>query len=138
MNKLNINGSVPLGHATDHFRSLRYSILPFFSPLGAGPSPPLYRISHNTDMDPETANQAIKLSPKNGANADIVDSMSKVSLDDGHPETLDKRTMGQPTRRLVIYPRPQILRLSKSPLVKPPVNMPALKDWFGYGFHLIY
>lgn len=100
--------------------------------------PPLYRISHNTDMDPETANQAIKLSPKNGANADIVDSMSKVSLDDGHPETLDKRTMGQPTRRLVIYPRPQILRLSKSPLVKPPVNMPALKDWFGYGFHLIY
>ena len=34
----------------------------------------------------------------------------------------------QPMR---VYTRTQLLLLSRSPLVKPPANMPELKDWFG-------
>jgi hypothetical protein len=92
---------------------------------------------YNTDMDPEIENQPTKSSPKNGAN-DLVGSMSKFSLNDEHDEndlTLNKGNTEQPARLLVIYPRPQMLKLSKSPLVKLPGGMPTLKDWFGYGFH---
>ncbi|KAJ3923027.1 hypothetical protein F5877DRAFT_32456 [Lentinula edodes] len=37
----------------------------------------------------------------------------------------------QPSPSLRIYSRPQILALSKSPLVCVPPNMPELRDWFG-------
>jgi hypothetical protein len=96
-------------------------------------SPALYHLFYNNDMDPEAPKQPTKSSPKNGP-SDLVDSMSKINLDDENEEgdhTLHKRNIEQPARRLVIYPRPQTLKLSKSPLVKPPDNMPALKDWFG-------
>ncbi|KAJ7071543.1 hypothetical protein C8F01DRAFT_439119 [Mycena amicta] len=36
-----------------------------------------------------------------------------------------------PCRPLLIYTRPQLLRLQSSPLVKPPTAMPELKHWFG-------
>jgi hypothetical protein len=83
-------------------------------------------------MDSETAIQPTKSSPNNGPDG-LSDSISKINLD-GNGEgddTLPKQTIEQPTRRLVIYQRPQTLKLSKSPLVKPPEGMPALKDWFG-------
>ena len=38
----------------------------------------------------------------------------------------------QPSPSLRIYSRPQILALSKSPLVCVPPNMPELRDWFGF------
>lgn len=41
-----------------------------------------------------------------------------------------------PPRSLRIYPRPQLLALSKSPLICVPPNMPELKEWFGFvSFH---
>ena len=90
-------------------------------------------------MDPETTNKPTTSPSNTGAN-DLACSMSNVNLDDKHGESdhsPDKRKAEQPTRRLIIYPRQQTLKLSKSPLVKPPEGMPALKDWFGYGFRLI-
>lgn len=38
----------------------------------------------------------------------------------------------QLTRERHVYSPSQLLRLAKSPLVKPPDGMPPLKDWFGY------
>ena len=38
----------------------------------------------------------------------------------------------RPSRPLHVYKRPELLFLSKSPLVEPPDGMPPLKDWFGY------
>ena len=114
---------------------------PFFSCWRWLKSPALYRLFHNTDMDPEAENRPTKPSPKNGANTDIVDRMCRVNLDDEDQElhdTVDRQDTEQPGRRLVVYPRPHMLRLSKSPLVKPPEGMPSLKDWFGYGFHNMY
>lgn len=32
---------------------------------------------------------------------------------------------------VIVYTRPQLVHLSKSPLVAPPQGMPDLKDWFG-------
>ena len=39
---------------------------------------------------------------------------------------------GQSTRPLHVYKRPELLYLSKSPLVKSPDGLPPLKEWFGY------
>ena len=36
-----------------------------------------------------------------------------------------------PSQPMRVYTRTQLLLLSRSPLVKPPANMPELKDWFG-------
>jgi hypothetical protein len=84
-------------------------------------------------MDLETKNQSTKSSPQNRTN-DLVDSVAIVKLSDDQEESddiPDKRNIEQLARRLVIYLRPQMLKLSKSPLVKPPDGMPTLKDWFG-------
>ena len=37
-------------------------------------------------------------------------------------------------RPFVMYSRPELLFLHKSPLVQLPNGMPALKDWFGFVF----
>jgi hypothetical protein len=130
--------SVLLDNATNQFWCLRCSNLPFFSLFSAGSSPlPSIAQSTMADMDPESADQPQKSLQNNEANADIVDSMSKFILANDHQETRDtpdNKNTEQPTRRLAVYKRPQMLRLSKSPLVKPPEGMPPLKDWFGYGF----
>lgn len=86
---------------------------------------------NSTEMNPEAADKDTQFSKKNDTIADLTDNMSNVHVD-GHDDTLKTNTMGQPTRRLVIYPRPHLLNLHKSPLVKPPDDMPVLKDWFGY------
>ena len=79
-------------------------------------------------MDPDTANQDTNVSSANASAIDLVDSMSNMKLSE------DKNTE-HPARTLVIYLRPQILKLSKSPLVKPPCGMPSLKEWFGSVIH---
>lgn len=38
----------------------------------------------------------------------------------------------QPAKPLIIYTPAQLLKLHKSFLVQPPVDMPDLKSWFGY------
>lgn len=85
-------------------------------------------------MDPDATNQSTNSSPKTGAINDLVDSMSKINIADDISETdkpLDNKNDEHPARTLLIYSRPQMLKLCKSPLVKPPDGMPALKDWFG-------
>lgn len=59
----------------------------------------------------------------------IVDSLEKVQLQ--APQTSEANAP-DPIRPFIVYTRPEALHISKSPLVKPPDGMPALKDWFGY------
>ncbi|TDL28665.1 hypothetical protein BD410DRAFT_781186 [Rickenella mellea] len=66
---------------------------------------------------------------------ELENAISAVSLQphnvaDAHPTANDGNTE-RPNRRLIVYTRRQALRLSQSPLVKPPDGMPPLKDWFG-------
>lgn len=92
-------------------------------------------------MDPENSQQCTQPSTTNGTTTDIVNAMSKVNMDNEHTDTevdLDNKNTEKPHRPLFIYPRPQMLKLSKSPLVKPPDGMPALKDWFGCVCHHTY
>lgn len=85
-------------------------------------------------MDLDTESQSINSSPKTEGIGDLVDSMSKIKLgDDSDMEKLlENKNTEHSARTLLIYPRPQMLKLYKSPLVKMPKGMPALKDWFGY------
>jgi hypothetical protein len=81
----------------------------------------------------------ITFSTQNTATADLGISVANLSLRDetGQTEpgdTSDMQKLSTPPRRLMIYTRPQILLIHQSPLVKPPSDMPALKDWFGYVF----
>jgi hypothetical protein len=34
-------------------------------------------------------------------------------------------------RPVIVYTRPELVHMSKSPLVAPPKDMPDLKEWFG-------
>ena len=62
----------------------------------------------------------------------LVDAMTSVTLEHANPEDVRKdKTSNFPPRPLKVYGRHDILLLSKSPLVKPPQGMPALKEWFG-------
>ncbi|KAH7915376.1 hypothetical protein BJ138DRAFT_1141973 [Hygrophoropsis aurantiaca] len=65
----------------------------------------------------------------------ITDTFSKVLIQPDHPEdstgNIHNHRNDHKNRPLVIYSRPQLLYLHKSPLVKLPPGMPALKDWFG-------
>ena len=83
-------------------------------------------------MDSQATTKTPKSPPKDAAVPDLVASVSKVQLDDEHDILPENNSHSQPTRTLVIYPRSHALKLYKSPLVKPPNGMPALKDWFGY------
>ena len=47
---------------------------------------------------------------------------------DTHNDLHKKSTRPIP---MIVYTRSQLLSLHISPLVKPPSNMPELKDWFG-------
>lgn len=67
---------------------------------------------------------------QNGSVEKIAESLGKVSLqNDDTKSSPDKKD--ESPRLLHVYARPQILQLSKSPLVKQPDGMPALKEWFG-------
>jgi hypothetical protein len=67
-------------------------------------------------------------------NSDLVVVSSVAVQDDANSETLGH---GSPTKknephpRLLVYTRAELLFLRQSPLVKPPPDMPSLKDWFG-------
>ncbi|OJA10762.1 hypothetical protein AZE42_00328 [Rhizopogon vesiculosus] len=78
--------------------------------------------------------------PENDAVDNISDAVSKVSLrgdqqSSQSPESvtdslaIDKNEIY--SRPFVMYSRPRLLFLHKSPLVCPPTGMPPLKDWFG-------
>lgn len=90
--------------------------------------------SETFTMQTETLNQDANSLSQNGSISDLVDSMSSIKMGDEQPEADDTlaKNPQSPPRRLVIYTRPSMLKLYKSPLVKPPDDMPALKDWFGY------
>jgi hypothetical protein len=79
--------------------------------------------------------------PKNGVVDNLSDAVSKVSpqpdqASSQSPEfitdTLAKDKNEISSRPFVMYSRPHLLFLHKSPLVCPPTGMPALKDWFGF------
>ncbi|KAF8898562.1 hypothetical protein BD779DRAFT_1484574 [Infundibulicybe gibba] len=63
----------------------------------------------------------------------LVDATAKASLQDETNEAqlgdVEKILPSPPPIR--VYTRTQLLALHNSPLVKPPVGMPDLKDWFG-------
>ncbi|KIL70666.1 hypothetical protein M378DRAFT_6610 [Amanita muscaria Koide BX008] len=61
----------------------------------------------------------------------ISQSLSKTNLQ-AHAEEYrqrEKSTASIPP--VIVYTRSQLLSLHNSPLVRPPLNMPELKDWFG-------
>ncbi|KAI0068467.1 hypothetical protein BV25DRAFT_1987241, partial [Artomyces pyxidatus] len=84
---------------------------------------------------------------KNGINSDsqssgagdgavdkVADALQKASLQSGsHPDEGDALKDGSPAspRPFRSYTQAEVLFLRKSPLVRPPQGMPALKDWFG-------
>ncbi|KAG0709037.1 hypothetical protein DFH29DRAFT_890248 [Suillus ampliporus] len=78
--------------------------------------------------------------PENGVVDNLSNALSKVSLRPDHtssksPESvtdsLAKDKNDTHSRPFVMYSRPHLLLLHKSPLVCPPAGMPPLKDWFG-------
>lgn len=63
----------------------------------------------------------------------LEEALAKADLqEDGDSSTSTDEKDAQPPRPLHIYKRPQLLFISKSPLVKVPDGMPPLKEWFGY------
>ncbi|KII93485.1 hypothetical protein PLICRDRAFT_35702 [Plicaturopsis crispa FD-325 SS-3] len=63
-------------------------------------------------------------------------AVEDIALQDDAPSSSRNPSSDTPktensSRPLYIYTRAQALYLHKSPLVKPPEGMPALKDWFG-------
>lgn len=70
------------------------------------------------------------------ATTDTVAATSVVAQDEPSCEASEGITekVMPPPRPLMIYTRPQILLLHRSPLVKPPLDMPSLRDWFGLVF----
>ncbi|SRR6266550_287271 len=52
---------------------------------------------------------------------------------DAHNDHHEKPSAPLP---IIVYTRSQLLSLHNSPLVKPPSDMPELKDWFGYVYML--
>lgn len=100
-------------------------------PISAYISP--QHIESNKTMAP-AENGAQPVSSSSPAAADsssnsIVDAMEKAQLQ--APQSSEE-TLPDPSRPFILYTRSQALLLSKSPLVKPPDGMPALKEWFGY------
>ncbi|GJE86043.1 hypothetical protein PsYK624_021230 [Phanerochaete sordida] len=57
----------------------------------------------------------------------LADSLANANIQDDKSH----EKANHPPREPHVYTRAQLLWISKSPLVKPPEGMPALKDWFG-------
>lgn len=71
---------------------------------------------------------------------EIVDSVVKavadISIQDSSKAPDSSQALNTPgskdnAKPVIRWPRLYLLRLSKSPLVKPPDEMPTFKDWFG-------
>ncbi|KAH7883742.1 hypothetical protein F5I97DRAFT_2065263 [Phlebopus sp. FC_14] len=91
-----------------------------------------------TMSEAENAPSFLDLPPQQPSSVDAIsDGLSNVSLpEDSSLNSLNSSTTPQPqtspqNRPFVMYSRSQLLFLHKSPLVKIPSGMPALKDWFG-------
>lgn len=65
------------------------------------------------------------------ANHDPIQDTTTASAmhSDAHNDHHEKPSVPVP---IIVYTRSQLLSLHNSPLVKPPSDMPELKDWFGY------
>ena len=64
----------------------------------------------------------------------IVKAVANISVQDSKAPESSQTTTAESkehVKPLIRWPRPSLLRLSKSPLVKPPDGMPPFKDWFG-------
>ncbi|RDB29623.1 hypothetical protein Hypma_015351 [Hypsizygus marmoreus] len=63
----------------------------------------------------------------------LATSLGAVAVQDeaSQTEPANPEKTGTSSRPMRIYTRPQLLFLYKSPLVRPPPDMPELKDWFG-------
>ncbi|OSD03522.1 hypothetical protein PYCCODRAFT_1476918 [Trametes coccinea BRFM310] len=82
----------------------------------------------DTSLSPSTPNSA----PSGSDAVDtVVEAVAKASLQDEVATDVDQKISDSPPRPLKIYARPDLLFLSKSPLVGLPEGMPAFKDWFG-------
>lgn len=61
------------------------------------------------------------------------EALAKTELqEDDSSLATTEQVAAQSARPLHVYKRPELLFLSKSPLVKPPDGLPPLKEWFGY------
>ncbi|KAI9572813.1 hypothetical protein HD554DRAFT_2326246 [Boletus coccyginus] len=64
----------------------------------------------------------------------VADSLASLAIQHNSPVSQHSPESPQihpDSRPFIMYSRPQLLFLHKSPLVQPPCGMPALKDWFG-------
>ncbi|KAJ7630646.1 hypothetical protein FB45DRAFT_1003672 [Roridomyces roridus] len=83
-------------------------------------------------MPADASGHALKLENLPPPLNDVIALSAAVeSVQDEQSEVAESAPKPIPCRPLVIYTRPQILHLQGSPLVKPPPNMPELKQWFG-------
>lgn len=69
----------------------------------------------------------------------LEEALAKTDLQENDgPASTDEEKVEQSPRPLHVYKRHELLFLSKSPLVKPPDDLPPLKDWFGYVPHPLH
>ncbi|KAF8559241.1 hypothetical protein OG21DRAFT_1503146 [Imleria badia] len=66
----------------------------------------------------------------------VADGLANLAIQQNSPSPASQLSPDSPqihplSRPFVMYSRPQLLFLHKSPLVQLPCGMPALKDWFG-------
>ena len=85
-----------------------------------------------TAVQPSASQNAAATKSQQGSAVDsLANALANVEIqEDEHSE----EKVEQSPRELHIYSNPQLLLLSKSPLVKAPDGMPPLKDWFGCAF----
>ncbi|EMD41793.1 hypothetical protein CERSUDRAFT_110356 [Gelatoporia subvermispora B] len=70
--------------------------------------------------------------PSDRSEDSLVDDVAKLTIENAKsPGKTTTHEPNAPVRPLRVYSRGQLLALYKSPLVQPPDDMPALKDWFG-------
>ena len=90
--------------------------------------------------DPNASQASMSMDISVELEQETVDSVAKavadLSIQDSSKAPDSSQALKAPESKhnakpIIRWPRPYLLRLSKSPLVKPPDDMPAFKDWFG-------
>lgn len=85
-----------------------------------------------TTTDTDAQSQETNTPPETVSVDALVNPLAAVALQDStQPEQEGDQNATSHPRPLCVYTRSQMLHLHKSPLVKPPADMPELKDWFG-------
>ncbi|KIK71190.1 hypothetical protein GYMLUDRAFT_33330 [Collybiopsis luxurians FD-317 M1] len=83
------------------------------------------------DAQPDVSVVASSVQPEPVPSENPTQSQPDVPENANDQEPPQDDSQSSSSRSLRIYSRPQLLALSKSPLVCIPPNMPELKDWFG-------